>query len=96
MKVQKSCEKFWWIQNYFVTLRRELKFGSKMKQTNNHGTAEVLTFRKGDLVATIATNGKRHVSQVGTRALEHGSLNMAISYLECMGYHIDTSGGYQV
>lgn len=67
-----------------------------MNKKNSDQVTEVLTFRKGDSVATIATNGQRHVSQVGTRALEHGSLNMAISYLECMGYHIDTSGGYQV
>lgn len=62
-----------------------------MKHSNRNQDTEILTFRRGDEVATVATNGKRHVSQVGTKALEHGILTMAISYLECMGFSIDAS-----
>ena len=53
---------------------------------NKEMQVEVLTFRKGDLVATIATNGVRHVSQVGDRCVEHGTLKKGIAYLCSRGY----------
>ena len=51
---------------------------------------EVLTFEKNGQVATIATNGQRHVSQAGAVAMEHASLTIAIAYLAKHGYNIVT------
>lgn len=53
---------------------------------NKEMQVEVLTFKKGDLVATIATNGVRHVLQVGDMCVEHGTLKKAIAYLCSRGY----------
>lgn len=53
--------------------------------------AEVLSFVRGDNLATIATNGMRHVSQEFECIKEHSSLTSAIAYLEHKGYKIDTS-----
>lgn len=50
---------------------------------------EVLTFRKGDHIATVVTDGTRHQTYEFEKVTRHGSLNMAISYLESMGYEID-------
>lgn len=52
---------------------------------------EVLSFVKGDNLATIATNGLRHVSQEFELVKEHTTLTKAIVYLEAKGYTIDTS-----
>lgn len=52
---------------------------------------EILSFTKGELQATIATDGRRHVSQIIQSAKEHPTLSSAISYLESLGYSIDTS-----
>lgn len=52
---------------------------------------EVLSFVRGDNLATIATSGFRHVSQEFQCVKEHTSLTKAISYLEAKGYTIDTS-----
>lgn len=52
---------------------------------------EVLSFVRGDNLATIATSGSRHVSQEFQCVKEHTSLTKAISYLEAKGYTIDTS-----
>lgn len=49
---------------------------------------EVLSFQRGDNLATIATNGQRTVSQEFELAKEHKSLAAAISYLEAKGYSI--------
>lgn len=57
--------------------------------SENTHPVEVLSFRRGDNLATIATDGERHVSQEIGMTVEHGSLNMAIAYLECKGYTID-------
>lgn len=53
---------------------------------NEEYQVEVLTFRRGDLVATIATNGERHVTQVGEVCVEHGTLRNGIAYLCSRGY----------
>lgn len=50
---------------------------------------EVLSFRRGDNLATIATNGQRHVTQEFELCKEFPSLARAISYLEAKGYTID-------
>ena len=50
---------------------------------------EVLSFRRGDNLATIATNGQRHVTQEFELCKEFPSLAKAISYLEAKGYAID-------
>lgn len=50
---------------------------------------EVLSFRRGDNLATIATNGQRHVTQEFELCKEFPSLARAISYLESKGYNID-------
>lgn len=49
---------------------------------------EVLSFVRGDNLATIATSGTRHVSQEFQCVKEHTSLTKAISYLEAKGYDI--------
>lgn len=58
--------------------------------TKSH-PVEVLSFVKGDNLATIATNGLRHVSQEFELVKEHTTLTKAIVYLEAKGYTIDTS-----
>lgn len=51
---------------------------------------EVLSFRRGDNLATVATDGGRHLSQELELLMEHASLSQAIAYLEAKGYEIDT------
>lgn len=51
---------------------------------------EVLTFRRGDQIATVVTDGNVHQTYELDKVKRHGSLNMAISYLEAMGYEIVT------
>lgn len=53
---------------------------------------EVLSFRNGDNLATIATDGTRHVSQEFELSKEHATLSKAISYLEAKGYGILMDG----
>jgi hypothetical protein len=50
--------------------------------------AEVLSFRRGDNLATVATNGIRNVTQEFELVKEHTTLAAAISYLEAKGYSI--------
>lgn len=50
---------------------------------------EVLTFRRGDHIATVVTDGSVHQTYELDKVKRHGSLNMAISYLEAMGYEIE-------
>lgn len=57
-----------------------------MNQREN--LTEVLSFKRGDNLATIATNGRRHVSQEFELVQEHKTLEAAISYLEAKGYNI--------
>lgn len=49
---------------------------------------EVLSFKRGDNLATIATNGTRHVSQEFELVKEHSTLSRAIGYLEAKGYNL--------
>ena len=58
-------------------------------QTVQSHPVEVLSFNRGDNLATIATDGSRHVSQEIELVKEHSSLKAAISYLEAKGYEID-------
>lgn len=60
--------------------------------THDTHPVEVLAFRRGDTRATIATDGSRHVSQVGARAQDHRTLTAAIAYLVSQGYSIDPDG----
>lgn len=58
-----------------------------MDHKNN--ITEVLSFiRRGDNLATIATNGTRHVSQEIELVKEHSTLARAIGYLEAKGYNL--------
>lgn len=50
---------------------------------------EVLSFQRGDNLATIATNGERSVTQEFELCKEFKSLASAISYLEAKGYSIN-------
>ena len=54
----------------------------------NQHLVEVLSFRRGDNLATIATDGVRHVTQEFELCMEHGRLATAIAYLEGKGYEI--------
>lgn len=56
--------------------------------SNEFHPCEVLTFSRGDNLATVATNGERHVSEEIRLVKEHSSLSRAISYLEAKGYQI--------
>ena len=49
---------------------------------------EVVSFQRGDNLATIATDGVRHVTQEIELVKEHSTLARAISYLEAKGYNI--------
>ena len=55
----------------------------------NTNPVEVLSFQRGENLATIATDGTRHVSQEFELVKEHSTLSKAISYLEAKGYDID-------
>lgn len=57
---------------------------------------EILSFTRGDNLATIATDGVRQVSQEFECVKEHATLSAAISYLEAKGYEIDTSNFEQI
>lgn len=57
--------------------------------SNDNHTTEVLSFRHGDNLATIATDGRRHVSQEIELCKEHETLSKAIAYLEAKGFSID-------
>lgn len=52
---------------------------------------EVLSFRRGLRTATIATDGRMHVSQEAEKCVEHKTLMKAIAYLCARGYAIDPS-----
>lgn len=61
-----------------------------MKQSEH--LVEVLSFKRGDNLATIATDGVRHVTQEFELCKEHGRLATAIAYLEGKGYGILMDG----
>lgn len=56
--------------------------------TTSKHLVEVLSFVRGDNLATIATDGVRHVTQEFELCKEHGRLATAIAYLEGKGYNI--------
>ena len=60
--------------------------------TNDFHPVEVLSFRNGDNLATIATDGVRHVSEEIRLCKDHATLSAAISYLEAKGYRILIDG----
>lgn len=60
-----------------------------MENKTNPHQVEVLTFTNDDLLATIATDGTRHIVQIVERCLEFTSLSKAISYLSARGFSID-------
>lgn len=61
-----------------------------MNMSNSNHPTEVLSFRRGDNLATIATDGRRNVSQEFELVKEHSTLTAAISYLESKGFSILT------
>ena len=60
-----------------------------MSMSKDIHTVQVLAFLKGENIATIATDGRRHVSQERYFAKEHPTLHSAIASLEAKGYSID-------
>lgn len=68
-------------------IRNKLKY--ILVETKNH-PVEILSFLRGDNLATIATDGVRHISQEHELVKDHASLSQAIAYLEAKGYDIDT------
>lgn len=56
--------------------------------TETYNATEVISFKRGDNLATVATNGQRHVTQEFELVREHRTLRMAISYLEAKGYSV--------
>jgi hypothetical protein len=56
--------------------------------TQTYNPTEVISFQRGDNLATVATNGLRHVTQEFELVREHRTLRMAISYLEAKGYRV--------
>lgn len=65
-----------------------------MKNNETTHPVEVLSFRRGDNLATIATDGARHCSMEFETCQEHATLKRAIAYLEAKGYEIDP-GNFQ-
>lgn len=63
-----------------------------MIMNNEYRPCEVLSFRRGDNLATVATDGVRHVSEEIRLCKEHATLSAAISYLETKGYRILIDG----
>ena len=59
-----------------------------MAKSRDEHAVEILRFRRGDNLATIATDGVRHVSEEIQNIKEHKTLTAAISYLEAKGYCI--------
>lgn len=51
---------------------------------------ELLTFRRGDAVAMVVTDGRQTRTFEPHNCKAHGTLHMAIAYLESAGYNIDT------
>lgn len=49
---------------------------------------EVISFRKGEDVATVAMGDARCVSMVRGRCVEHRSWRVAVCFLEALGYSI--------
>lgn len=50
---------------------------------------EVLTFRNGDRLATVVTDGRTVKTYEWESSMQHASLNKAIAYLEARGYTIE-------
>lgn len=58
--------------------------------TEGNNLTEVLTFRAGDSLATIVTDGQSVRTYEWEHTAEHASLSRAIAYLEGKGYSIET------
>ena len=56
--------------------------------SKNERSIEVLSFRNGDKLATIVTDGEMHRSFEWEHSQGHPTLKKAISYLESRGYQI--------
>lgn len=56
----------------------------------------VLTMRIRDNIATVATDGVRHLTQANGLVKEHTTIMKAIAYLESKGYCIDNDNFYSV
>ncbi len=57
--------------------------------TNENRLTEVISFRRGDRLATVVSDGNNHTSYEPEQCKSHRSMLKAISYLEAMGYVID-------
>lgn len=67
-----------------------------MYKKNVQNEIEVLTFRKGEEVATIVTNGaKTRVFHSGSSLIK-STMGKAIAYLECRGWSIETGVNYNL
>ena len=72
-------------------MKRRSKQSVPVSAPDEH-PVEILSFSRGDNLATIATDGTRHVSEEIELVKEHKSLSAAISYLEAKGYSIRIDG----
>ena len=63
----------------------------KKNQTTQHGSllTEFLSFRRGDNLATVVTDGTTHRTYELELTRKHSSLHRAIAYLEAKGYVIE-------
>lgn len=91
---RKKCLNLWPKVTLNPKTRKGTEKMTKEKRNTEGQPAEVLSFRKGDNLATVATNGQRTVSQEFELVKEHRSLTAAISYLEAKGYEI-IQGGFE-
>lgn len=67
-----------------------------MYKKNVQNEIEVLTFRKGEEVATIVTNGaKTRVFHSGLSLIK-STMGKSIAYLECRGWSIETGVNYNL
>lgn len=62
-----------------------------MNQTAQQSSlqTEVLSFRRGDNLATVVTDGTTHRTYELELTRKHSSLHRAIAYLEGKGYEIE-------
>lgn len=59
-----------------------------MSDTSQDYQTEVISFQRGDNLATVVTDGRRFRTYEIENTRQHSSLSRAIAYLEGKGYNI--------
>lgn len=82
-------EKARWHQDYFRGDTEADGGHSETVSLKDSLLTEILSFRRGDNLATVVTDGITHRTYELELTRKHGSLNRAIAYLEAKGYSIE-------